>query len=776
MKKNAPLRANIIVCIIITLGFIATSFIGFRSNTRLLEQDAAHVATLVSDGIYNRIDKIFAEPVSVSITMANDSLLVSLLSDEPEHLDDAAYLSQLQDYLKTYRDKYAYDSVFLVSAQSNRYYHFEGLDRILTPDNPENGWYYEFLKSKDAYSLNIDNDEAAGNRITVFINCKMKDKSGVTVGIIGVGLKVDSLQTFLKEYDEKFGVAACLVDDQGVVQLSSVRTGYERVNLFDNTAFADDRDTVLEKGTGQQTFWNETATAKSYVVAQYVESLNWHLVVENDMTTMNRHFRTQLYKGIGIICFIILFVLFTINHVLKQYKLQIIRISVSQKQEYQRLLNEANEGFYENIFEIDVTHNRGGERMDAYFEKQGLKKGIPYDEGLRGIANQQIKEGYAAGYLDLFLSERVLQRYKSGVNNLSYDFPLVGEDGEYHWVRIAARVFYWESDQTIHMISYRRNIDAEKKRELLLIENSQTDSMTGLYNKGVTEKAITAILEAGDKAGAKHALLIFDIDDFKNVNDKYGHAFGDTVITEFAGEIKSQFRDGDIAGRIGGDEFGVLMVNCGDTVMLREKMERFCARIGKKDFGQEKDAPISCSIGISIYPEHGDTYSTLHERADQALYYAKAHGKSSFHILGAGSSGDEVSRIDSRVIRELLDSTTDGVAKFAGTAPPKLLYFNQEFMELMGRGAQDMPLAAQDMLSYIHPDDVSRVENMLNIALSEKASISTIFRLRHADGHYLRVRLRSFFANELYQNTYPVFYAVYTDLTGIVPLNNNSTI
>lgn len=84
------------------------------------------------------------------------------------------------------------------------------------------------------------------------------------------------------------------------------------------------------------------------------------------------------------------------------------------------------------------------------------------------------------------------------------------------------------------MISYRKNIDEEKNRELLLLERSQRDSLTGLYNKATTEEFIRSFLKNESNQDLEHVFLIFDIDNFKNVNDKYGHVFGDFVISEFA--------------------------------------------------------------------------------------------------------------------------------------------------------------------------------------------------------------------------------------------------
>lgn len=771
MKKNMLLRTNILVCTIITIGFIVTSMISYHSNTSIFKKDVEHVTMLTSEGIYYKLDKILSEPVNVSLTMANDSLLKSFLAIEALHLNDASYTQKMQEYLSAYRDKYSYDSVFLVSTSTNRYYHFDGIDRVLTPDSDENAWYYKFLKDSDEYALNVDNDEATDNSITSFVNCKIKDKNGRTIGVIGVGLRVSSLQTLLKEYNEKFGVSAWLVDANGTVQISSEETGYNSVNLFDILDLRDSMDSNPQISQDLQAFWNITSDMKSHMVARYVPILKWNLVVQNDMTATSNQLRTQLYSAIGIIILIIILVLFIITRVLKQYKAQIIILGTSQKLDYHNLLDQTTAELYDNIFEIDITHNSVDEKMAQYLADLGLPIATPYDQGLREIARSQIKKEYMQGYLDCFLPEHVLESYNRGIHNLSYDLMIVGAQGDYHWARISTRIFYWESDDAVHMISYRKNVDAEKKRELLLIEKSQRDSMTGLYNKGVMEQSIANILEAEAGTSNRHVMLIFDIDDFKHVNDKYGHAFGDIVITEFAAEIKSQFRDSDIVGRVGGDEFCVLMADCVDAFVLSEKLERFCCRISKKDFGQPKDEFFTCSIGGALYPDHGRTYAELYEKADQALYFAKAHGKGIFEIIGSDSVSDVgiVSHMDARDIRNLLETATDGVAKYACTSPMKILYFNQHLLDLTGSEAKTYTMPDFNVLSYIHPSDLPAALKALHAAIPDKTPVVLALRIRHRTGHYIPIKIHILIVNELYQNRYPIFYAVCTDLSGPMP-------
>ena len=135
------LRTNILVCLIIVAGFLVTAVLSYQANYSASIENIEQVSRLTSEGVYYQMSSTFTKPVNVSLTMANDSLLKDYLSREEGHLEEAGYIDILREYLKGYQAKYGYDSVFLVSAATGRYYNFNGLDRVLVKGDPENAWY-----------------------------------------------------------------------------------------------------------------------------------------------------------------------------------------------------------------------------------------------------------------------------------------------------------------------------------------------------------------------------------------------------------------------------------------------------------------------------------------------------------------------------------------------------------------------------------------------------------------------------------------------------------
>ncbi|WP_231371663.1 diguanylate cyclase [Oxalobacter paraformigenes] len=761
------MRTNILVCSIIFIGFFLTAVLSYRSNIGVFEKDIEQVSTLATEGIYAQIESIFSRPVSVSLTMANDHLLKTFLSSEKRSLNNPEYVAKMRQYLDAYRRKYRYDSVFLVSANTKRYYHFSGLNRTLEKNNPENTWYYSFIQDNDEYSLNIDNDEATDDSITVFVNCKIRNAHGSVMGVVGVGFKVDSLQKLLHAYDEQFNVEASLINDRGIVEVSSVTNGHENADFFTGNPLSGFRERILGSSDDPETFWYSLDGRDGYVITQYIPTLKWHLVVENDVSEIRNTFRRQLVMNLFIIVCVIVLVLFTITRLIKKYHAQIVELTVSQETEYQQLLHKATEKLYENIDEMDITRNRAGsETTRRYFEKLGMDGNVSYDEALKTIARRQIKEEFIPGYLEMFKSENILEKYRNGINNLSYDF-LYSEDGKnYHWMRINAQIFFWKSDQSVRMVVYRKNIDAEKRREQGLLEETQKDPMTSLFNKRATEQLITECLENPLSMNSKHAFLILDIDHFKNINDNYGHAIGDEVITEFASELKSQFRNDDIVGRIGGDEFVVLLRDYDRLETIREKLDRLCTKFARKNYGK-KSFHISTSIGAALYPEQGASYPELYEKADQALYYSKTHGRGGFTIFGKEASVVDASRVDPRDLETLLHNATDGIAKFACTDDFHLLYYNRKWAELTG--IPDSLLSSRSFrgLSLVHPEDREKTRAVISVAMESKTPFTLYFRLKHHDGHAIPVRFNGWFVSELYENRNPVFYGIYTDLSHV---------
>ena len=152
-----------------------------------------------------------------------------------------------------------------------------------------------------------------------------------------------------------------------------------------------------------------------------------------------------------------------------------------------------------------------------------------------------------------------------------------------------------------------------------------TDLLTGLNNKMATERKIQEYIEQNpDK---QCLFFLFDIDNFKKINDTLGHAFGDEVLRSLGQQLSNEFRVTDIIGRTGGDEFILFLKDIKDDEILEKEATRFANFFHSFQAGEYVKYSATSSIGATVYPRDAKDYHGLYTTADTALYEAKRQGK-----------------------------------------------------------------------------------------------------------------------------------------------------
>ena len=187
-------------------------------------------------------------------------------------------------------------------------------------------------------------------------------------------------------------------------------------------------------------------------------------------------------------------------------------------------------------------------------------------------------------------------------------------------------------------LGVKRRLQSSRDEQEAWKTKSQIDEMTSLFNKMTVEKLITKTLT--EHEDGLHALMLIDIDNFKSVNDVYGHTMGDHVISVIAGVISSQFRSTDYVGRIGGDEFCVLMVDIPSREIALIKAENLVNLVKYKENLSIPDN-ISISMGMVFSEPEDHCYDDLATKADQALYVSKKSGKGRYSVFGEKNQAPE---------------------------------------------------------------------------------------------------------------------------------------
>lgn len=225
------------------------------------------------------------------------------------------------------------------------------------------------------------------------------------------------------------------------------------------------------------------------------------------------------------------------------------------------------------------------------------------------------------------------QELSMGKSFIKTEFRIKDRLGDFIWTQLMGKTIYDDDKKPIRVIGKIVNVDIQK-RELEALEYKATrDPLTGVYNKEVTIKKIDKFI-SGNKYN-QHMLMFIDFDNFKKVNDNYGHLIGDKVLTFVIDRIKEVFMEGEIIGRTGGDEFIVFSGNITDVESILKKAETLIHALNVTYTEQGYMIPISGSIGVSVYPENGMYYEQLLEKADIALYRAKKKGKNNYVLYTA---------------------------------------------------------------------------------------------------------------------------------------------
>lgn len=214
--------------------------------------------------------------------------------------------------------------------------------------------------------------------------------------------------------------------------------------------------------------------------------------------------------------------------------------------------------------------------------------------------------------------------YESGRNRLSFKYQRCLTNDTRHWIHNEVRFLTDADSGHMCVMLTAKNIDEQKVEEEKLILSAKMDKMTMLLNRETTMEMIQKTFET--EPDKLHALFMLDVDNFKKLNDTMGHQEGDVFLINLAAEIRNCFVDGDVVGRIGGDEFFALMRDVADVETAQAKAEELLEGVNKAA-SKYPDIPISGSIGVGLYPTNGRTIGMLYAQADKALYQAKRKGK-----------------------------------------------------------------------------------------------------------------------------------------------------
>jgi len=223
----------------------------------------------------------------------------------------------------------------------------------------------------------------------------------------------------------------------------------------------------------------------------------------------------------------------------------------------------------------------------------------------------------ALAEMDLYLAD--------GAGDFESEFRMLRKDGSHCWILSRAVALRDGSSRPYRMVGSHTDITERKRSEQLLEHQAHHDALTNLPNRTLLRERLAQAIRVADRDGGKVALLLMDLDRFKEINDTFGHPYGDLLLQQLKPRLQGAVTGNDTVARLGGDEFACVLLDT-DEAGAKATAQRILCSLETPFALEEYRLNVDVSIGIALYPDHGTEINSLLRRADVAMYVAKQSG------------------------------------------------------------------------------------------------------------------------------------------------------
>ena len=395
------------------------------------------------------------------------------------------------------------------------------------------------------------------------------------------------------------------IDVIAFVDLDGVIVGSSRV-LPNAYLTASDRDyfQYLKNNNSPATFYSKPERNKT--------DSKWNIFVARRINNTKNQF-------LGVIVFLI-----SVDELAKKFS------SISAN-----LINNAAISLYRD----DLTLLVEAPKKDGLLGQKNTTGVIP--EALEYVKKN--KQAYFSNVADFIENNKPIERLIWANAILNYPLILVAEvikiDYLTGWINKVLHLFIGTCLGLIILYALLTLLLKSFKRTMLNEYAATHDFLTKLPNRSLFKDRLANALHLAKRSQRKLAVLFIDLDKLKKINDENGHAIGDLAIKGLTQRVLSCIRSSDTLARIGGDEFILLLPNINNTQDALELGQKILQVIKDDIKTGNTVITLSASIGIAVYPDHGETPSQLIEHSDAAMYFAKTHGRNRVHLFNpAGQS------------------------------------------------------------------------------------------------------------------------------------------
>lgn len=496
-------------------------------------------------------------------------------------------------------------------------------------------------KEPDAYYVQKENAYSMlGGKKMIYIGVKL---FGTTDGMVQIAVYPDKLDNYIREFNVSSLMKNMPTRDNLIIFVADLNTGELKgaTNISEESSY-----TISEENLNILKYYNKDVgriEVKGVKNLVYSKEFNDYLIVgiSELESIVNSIFLQTVFFGILALCMITIvicsiykllskFIISDMERLVESLELFLkgnlnVKFDVKNRTELYQMaegLNRLVKNYDSRAERISGIVSAMGNRFGIYEYNYSINH-LFFSDNLPDMFEIS-KEEFERAILNFYLDED--GNLRKGIDRVT------GIIETYSGRKI--KVERMQSEGVYYALL--RDVSAEIKekekvsQEMRRITNlAEKDSLTGIYNR---EKSTELINEFLDKQNDKGVLLLFDLDNFKRVNDEKGHPEGDRLLKQFSSIIENYFREEDVKARLGGDEFIVFIPNKINKDVLERKLSEFL-EVCRKDMNSlYKEQNLSVSIGVAYIDINTKSYTDLYKSADSAMYKAKRLGKGRYYI------------------------------------------------------------------------------------------------------------------------------------------------
>lgn len=628
---------------------IRDKFVGFGFFIIFLTSLALGVINYINS--YNTLSKAFEEKSSSVI----DSVKFSL-NNFMKELEDILYMVDRSGNIETKPNKEEevkfarYIENIMLTHEKVMTIYYSTIDgyTLVAPlrslpkgyDPRSSLWYKEAIEKQGIIWTEAYADIFTGEKVITV--AKPLYDSGQVIGVLAIDVSVNTITEYLSNI--KLGTTGyfMMVGSKNNVMM------HPNSKLLGNPVPVDKLDNALrEQKKGSVFYFYEGA--KKHAVFNTIDKMGWKIIgiieVSESLKDANRILRNTILAGVIILLISLILGLFMTNKITINLKALIediqriesgylvVRSNINAKDESGLIARQLNRMIDKLNLVMDSTsdaiweYNLEKDRMtilSKYIDTEAYEEENKYSsirhmlEYIHPEDKEKVKAEYfnfINGGTELFLSE----------------FRLKKKDSSYFWVTTRGKVIERREHKIIRISGSMTDITQKKEYEDRIYHMAFYDNLTNLPNSLLFREELKHYIQANNSS--KAAILLIDLDDFKKINDTLGHGFGDKLIKKLGKRIESLKSHRIVVSRTGGDEFLILLKDVKEDNELMEVGENIKEALKLPIAIENNNIATTVSIGISMYPDHGQDVDSLISNADIAMYSAKNSGKNKIHVF-----------------------------------------------------------------------------------------------------------------------------------------------